>query len=181
MGVPSELVGAWRRSGLILDGVRQVDHCDVIWLQTPEWFADIRLRIDPTTEVPANGVPAWFHAEFAFAGVATFEPPVQTWTHLIDSNLEPSTDANPLSWEDGVVFETGKTELDGQEVQFIEEWLRMTGDDVAWSADTGDRHARIEVGRFAVELSDERPAGAFVATRYERGGTGWTEVGSVRT
>ena len=179
MGVPVEIVGAWRRSGLILDGVRKVDYCDVIWLQTPEWFVDIRLRIDPAGEAPTESVPDWFYKEFSFAGVATWTPPVLTWDHLIDSRLTRSLDANPLTWEDGVVFERGKTKMNGQEVPFIEEWLRMTGDDVTWSAENSDREARIEVGRWAVEIKDDRPVGGFVSTRYERKGSGWARVGSV--
>jgi hypothetical protein len=180
MAVPDMIVGAWRRSGLILNGVRHVDHADVIWLQTPEWFADIRLRIDAAAEVPTQGVPSWFYAEFSFAGIATWDAPVITWDHLIDSSLEPAVDANPLTWEDGVTFETGKTEVDGVETVFIEEWLRMTDDDVKWSVETEDRAARIEVGRFAVEIKDERPTGAFTATRYQRDGLDWVEFGSVK-
>ena len=58
---------------------------------------------------------------------------------------------------DGVAFETGKTEVDGVETVFIEEWLRMTDDDVEWSADVCDREARIEVGNYAIEIKDARP------------------------
>jgi hypothetical protein len=179
MAVPAEIVGAWRRSGLLLDGVRQVDHCDVIWLQTPDWYVDIRLRIDPTSVVPTEGVPAWFSQEFSFAGIATWDAPVITWDHLIDSSLEPAVDANPLTWEDGVAFETGKTEVNGVVVPFIEEWLRMTDDDVKYSVQLEDRAARIEVGRFAVEIRDERPSGPFLSTRYHRSGPDWVKFGSV--
>jgi hypothetical protein len=163
----------------LLDGVRKVDYCDVIWLQTPEWFVDIRLRIDPHAVVPTSGVPSFFYAEFAFAGIGTWEAPRMTWDHLIDSSLNPSIDSNPLTWEDGVAVETGKATVGGTEVTFVEEWLRMTGDDVTWAADTTDHHARIEVGRFAVEISDARPAGGFTATRFELRSSGWVEVGSV--
>ena len=179
MAVPTEIVGAWRRSGLILDGVRKVDHCDVIWLQTPEWYADIRLRIDPKGDVPTEGVPEWFYKEFSFAGTASWSDPVITWEHLIDASLDPSLDSNPLTWVDGVAFETGKTELNGVVVPFIEEWLRMTDDDVECSVVTGDKYARIEVGRFAIEIKDERPTGSFLSTRYEKSGSDWIEFGKV--
>lgn len=179
MAVPDKIVGAWRRSGLILDGVRHVDHADVIWLQTPEWYADIRLRIDPTSTLPTTGAP-WFYQEFSFAGIADWDDPVITWNHAIDLSLEPATDANPLTWIDGVALETGKTDVDGVETVFIEEWLRMTDDDVKWHVESGDKAARIEVGRFAVEIRDERPTGPFLATRYHRKGLEWVEFGSVR-
>jgi Protein HRI1 len=179
MAVPLELVGAWRRSGLIFDGLRRVDYCDVMWLQTPDWFVDIRLLIDRAVPVVDEGVPAFFYKEFAFAGVTTWEPPQITWNHKIDSNLEPAVDSNPLTWKDGVVFETGKVTMNGREIPFIEEWLRTTDDTVRYSAEVGEREARIEVGRWAVEIKDERPAGKFKATRYEADGTGWRLFGSV--
>src|ERR1700722_5083193 len=130
MSLPIELVGAWRRSGLILDGVRKVDYCDVIWLQTPTWFVDIRLLIDPTVTPPTEGLPGFFYKEFCFAGVTSWDPPQITWDHKIDSSLQPSVDSNPLIWEDGVVFECGTATVDGEPVPFIEEWLRMTDDEV---------------------------------------------------
>jgi hypothetical protein len=179
MAVPIELVGAWRRSGLLLDGVRKVDFADVVWLQTPEWFVDIRLLIDPKLEVPTEGVPDFFYKEFAFAGVTKWEAPQITWSHLIDFSLEPAVDSNPAYWEDGVVCERGKATVDGREAAFTEEWLRMTDDDVVWSADTGEREARIEVGRFAVEIIDDRPNGGFMATRYHKQGDEWVKFGSV--
>ncbi|MDQ1426484.1 MAG: hypothetical protein QOD72_3982, partial [Acidimicrobiaceae bacterium] len=173
MSVPTKLVAAWRRSGLILDGQRHVDHADVIWLQTPEWYADIRLRIDPTSSLPTTGAP-WFYKEFSFAGPAEWNDPVITWNHVIDFSLEPTVDANPLTWVDGVAFETGKTEVDGVETVFIEEWLRMTDDDVEWSADVRDKGARIEVGNYAIEIKDARSTGGiFSSTRFHLTRTGW--------
>ena len=179
MTLPKELVGAWRRSGLLLDGVRVVDYCDVIWLQTPEWFVDIRVLIDPEIIVPTKGVPDFFYREFAFAGTTTWDAPKITWLHLIDSNLEPATDSNPIVWADGVVLENGSAPVDDRMAPFTEEWLRMTGDDVACHAETADRRARIEVGRFAVEIEDNRPDGAFRAVRYTRDGGSWTEFARV--
>jgi hypothetical protein len=181
MTLPIELVGAWRRSGLLLEGVRTVDYCDVIWLQTPEWFVDIRLLIDPKVEVPTEGVPDFFYQEFAFAGVTRWDPPVITWSHLIDSSLEPAVDANPITWADGVVLENGSAPVGDRMVAFTEEWLRMTDDVVAWSAQVGTNRARIEVGRFAVEIEDRRPGGGFQAVRFHRQGTNWARFGEVTT
>jgi hypothetical protein len=181
MPLPKEIVGAWRRSGLIFNGVRQVDYCDVVWLQTPEWYADIRLLIDPKVTLPTVGLPSFFYKEFSFAGPASWSAPVITWDHQLDFNVNSSVDSNPLTWEDGVAFERGTATVDGQPAPFIEEWLRMTEDDVTWSAEHGPGWARIEVGRWAVEIKDERPKGRFVATRYERDGDGWSTFGSVQT
>jgi hypothetical protein len=179
--VPSELVGAWRRSGLLVAGRRIVDYCDVLWLQTDDWYADIRLRIARAPIVAPDGVPAWLYQELSFAGTASWAAPVITWDHLIDSRPDPEIDRNPLSWEDGVVVERGTTRLDRAEVAYTEEWLRMTDDDVTRAVRHGEGFARVEVGRFAIEIRDERPSGRFTSTRYQRphGGDDWAEVGTV--
>jgi hypothetical protein len=177
--LPIELVGAWRRSGLLLDGVRAVDYCDVIWLQTPEWYVDIRLRIDPNAAVPTEGVPQFFYNELAFAGVTTWTPPIITWDHRIDSSLEPSVDSNPVVWTNGVVRENGMAPVGERMTPFTEEWLRMTDDDVSWTAEAGEKRARIEVGDFAVEIEDRRPAGPFLAVRYHREDGKWVKFGQV--
>ncbi len=181
MAVPIGLVGAWRRTGLLLNGVRQVDYCDVLWLQTPEWFADIRLVIDERAEIPVARIPNWCYKNWSFAGIATWENPINTWDHLIDSGPEPFDDVSPLTWTDGVVLETGKSSIDGgQEIDFTEEWLRMTDDDATWDYKAGINRARIEVGRFAIEISDNRPEGIFLSTRYERTGSEWVPKGEIR-
>jgi hypothetical protein len=64
-------------------------------------------------------------------------------------------------------------------VPFTEEWLRMTDDSVSWSADPRENRARIEVGRFAVEIEDSRPSGGFRAVRYHQQGGEWVEFGEV--
>jgi hypothetical protein len=180
MGLPIELVGAWRRSGLIWKGSRVVDYFDVVWLQTPEWFVDIRLPI-PDAEIPErSGMPDFFDKSFSFAGHTTYEAPQITWNHEIDSNQSSGLDSNPLQWENGVVFECGQATVDGETHPFIEEWLRMTDDDVTWKADAEGSRARIEVGGWAVEIHDDRAAGGtFSAKRYDRGSTGWELFGTV--
>jgi Protein HRI1 len=177
--LPRELIGAWRRSGLLLDGVRVVDYCDVMWLQTPEWFVDIRVLIDPEVIIPTEGVPNFLYREIAFAGTTAWDAPRITWSHLIDSILEPAIDSSSLVWADGVVLENGSAPVDDQMIPFTEEWLRMTGDEVTWQAENADNRARIEVGRFAVEIEDNRPNGSFRAVRYSRDVDRWTEFARV--
>jgi hypothetical protein len=179
MTVPVELQGAWRRSGLFLDGRRVVDYCDVLWLQTPEWFVDIRLLIDPNAIVASGGVPDFFYAPWAFAGVTSYDAPTVTWEHRFDSHPGSHLDSNPIRWQDGIALEEGHATIGDTPCTYAEEWLRMTGDDVTWRADVDGTRARIEVGRFAVDLSDDRPSGSFRAARCERAGDGWAEVGAV--
>jgi hypothetical protein len=55
----------------------------------------------------------------------------------------------------------------------------MTDDEVSWSAQVGTNRARIEVGRFAVEIEDRRPAGGFQAVRFHQVGGEWVRFGEV--
>jgi hypothetical protein len=173
------LVGAWRRSGLWFDGARQVDHCDVMWLQTPEWFADIRLRLDPSSTPPPDGLGARFAKEVAFGGIGTWEEPLMTWAHHFDTRPSLPLDANPLHPEDGVMMERGTIADGGRDVPFAEEWLRLTGDDPKWAAVSGDGSLRVEVGRWAVEITELEPGGPSRATRYDLVDGDWIVAGAV--
>jgi hypothetical protein len=181
MTVPRKLVGAWRRAGVLIDGTRVVEEFDRLWLQTPEAFADIRLRIDPSRGPCEEGLPVFLSQEGAAAGVASWSEPVITWDKQVAVVASaPGSDARPLTWADGVVCESGTTLIRGTERDFVEEWLRMTDDDVTWSADVTDRAMRVEVGRWAIEVRDDRPNGPFTATRFERVDGEWRPVGSYR-
>jgi hypothetical protein len=173
------LVGAWRRSGLLFDGARSVDFCDVVWLQTPEWFADVRLLIDTKAVLPTEGLPARFAKEVCFAGIGIWEAPLMTWEHRFDTRPVMPADANPLTGEDGVMAEKGTISDGGRDVPFVEEWLRMTDDDVSWSVTDLTGGVRVEVGRWAVEIAEVQPGGPSRATRYDKVGEAWTPVGSV--
>jgi len=175
--VPPELVGAWRRVGVTLGGRRLVDHCDVVWLQTPSWFADVRLRLAPGRAAPTADVPAWLYAEAAFGGVAAWSAPRMTWRHELDLDGSVPPGCNDLCFDAGVLVERGDTEVNGRPTPFREEWLRMSAADPTWSARRAGSALRVEVGRWAIELLDERPGGSFSAVRLESAGGEWREAG----
>jgi hypothetical protein len=179
MSVPPELVGAWRRVGLIVDGVRRADPCDVLWLQSPDWFADIRLPLAGGEGLGAGEPAGLFASAWAFAGIGTWSAPVMTWRHDFDLHVDSGLDSNPLSWEDGVVVERGTLDWPGRPVPFIEEWLRIAGDGVEPKVDVGPTAVRVEVGKWAIGVEDTRPGGTFAAVRYERTDGEWRAVGSV--
>ncbi len=179
MSVPRELVGAWRRVGLTLDGARLVDYCDVLWLQTATSFADIRLRLVPDDAVPTDGIPDWFYARAAFAGISRWSPPRMTWEHELDFDGSVPPGSNVLRAGDGVLVEEGATTVAGREIPFSEEWLRLTDDDVICSVTGGDGHARVEIRRWAIELRDPRPDGPFAAIRYELMDRDWMATGQL--
>jgi hypothetical protein len=180
MSIDSKIIGAYRRSGLLLEGKRFVDFSDVLWIQTPECYVDIRYPISPDLVTPTDGVPEWFYGTFSFGGTASWDGTKITWNHLIDTDPTGAIDSNPLVWDDGVVLENGTTELgEKTDVPFTEEWLRITQLDDPWSATHEDGYIRVEVGRHAIEIHDERPTGACVATRFVKDGDGWKPVGQV--
>lgn len=180
MTVTPEIVGAYRRSGLLLDGKRYVDFSDVLWIQTPEWYVDIRYPISAELSPPVEGIPDWFYDTFSFGGTADWDGTNITWRHLIDTNPTGAVDCNPLVWADGVVLENGVTEVGEVSGPFTEEWLRITEDGAPWTAQHDEGFIRVEVGTHAIEIRDERPTGECVATRFLLQGQTWVSVGQVR-
>ncbi|MEV6113102.1 hypothetical protein AB0L59_11420 [Streptomyces sp. NPDC052109] len=180
MTVPRKLIGAWRRTGLIIDGLRQVDYCDVLWLQSADWFADIRLPLDPVRPAPSDGVAGYFAKEGSFAGLAHWSSPMMTWEHLIDVRKNPQPDSNHVHWQNGGIIERGTKLWNAREVPWAEEWIRLTDDSVEPVVEADDRHVHIVVGDWAIKIEDERPHGNFLSVRHDRIDGEWREVGSVR-
>lgn len=179
MAVPINLVGAWHRSGLIVDGARQVDHCEVLWLQSPTWFADIRLRRPSSKGVCVGGLAASFARERCFAGLGTWVTPRMTWIHLLDSEPSFTVDTSRLTWEAGVLLERGILSEGGATISFIEEWECLTEYAVALDVRPGHDCLWVSIDRWAVDVRDERPGGLFVAHRYERIGSTWDQTGAL--
>ena len=180
MPVARKLIGAWRRSGLIIDGARQVDYCDVLWLQSAAWYADIRLALPALGPVPTDGVAGHFAKERAFAGITTWDPPVITWEHVLDIRANPPLDSKSLRWDGGVVIECGSQWWHGREVPWEEEWTRISDGDAEPTVTLDERYLHLAVGKWAIEVKDERPAKLFRATRFDRVAGSWREVGTVR-
>lgn len=176
MTVGFGLTGAWRRDGLVLDGERVTDPCEALWLQSPEWYADIRL---PASGVVAadNGPSALFAEPWAFAGVASWDPPTMTWEHQFDSRPEPAVDANPLAKVGDLLVEGGWIEYDGRPIPYIEEWRKISAHDDPVLAQVRSAGVQITVGRWRIAVRDLRPVAEFLAVREELGPSGWSEVG----
>jgi hypothetical protein len=159
----SFLVGAWTRSRLIVDGVTCVNGCRVLWLQTPMWYADIRLPVPPRPYQTA-GPEAVFARPWAFAGTATWSPPVMTWHHHFDSMPESISDANPLDREGERLVEAGTLKWAGLAIPFRQEWRRLSGDDDAASAQVDTNRIQVTVGKWRIVIQDDRPSGLFQAS-----------------
>jgi hypothetical protein len=172
------LTGAWRRAGLIVDGVRVKDRCDVLWLQSQDWYADLRIPLPGAAG--AAGPESVFARAWAFAGTASWDPPLMTWEHHLDSEPEPRADSNRLELDGTVAIERGEIWWDGRAVPFCEEWQRISPLKVEMSVELDDNRAAIAVGPWRIVIHDQRPYGPFHARRYERDGGKWQACGSLR-
>jgi hypothetical protein len=175
MSLPEEFVGAWRRVGLIIGGTRRVDYCDVLWLQSPAWFADIRTLIQPGFGPAAEDAHSPFAQPFSFAGTTEFTDPSLHWIHTLDSRGQAPPDQNPVAWHDRLLVESGSFQWQGSEVPFVEEWGFLGRAGVTGSA--GDGQVRVEAAGFAIEVSDG--VDGFSAVKYQLRGDSWVEVGRV--
>jgi hypothetical protein len=179
--IPDKLIGAWRRVGLIIDGKRRVDYCDVLWLQAEEWFADIRVRLNAQDPEPKDAVSLAFAKEGSFAGTASWSAPTMTWKHLLDIRENPPIDASPVKWQNGGIIEGGTMLVDGRNVPWSEEWVRLTGEKDKPIAQIEPKHVYIEIGNYAIEVKDSRPDGDFEAIRSECIDAKWVKLGAVQS
>jgi hypothetical protein len=178
MPLSVEFHGAWRRVGLIIDGVRRVDYSDVLWLQSPDWFADIRTDIQPGVGPAADDPHTAFASELSFAGKTEFIDGQLRWVHDLDSRGDDAPpDQSPVSWQDKLLIETGSFDWDGREVPFVEEWGYLGGDGLTGVGREG--YVRIEAAGFAIEVS--AAAGKFSAVKYQGTDGDWAEIGRVDT
>ncbi|HET6874283.1 MAG TPA: hypothetical protein VFH70_05865 [Acidimicrobiales bacterium] len=176
MTVGFGLAGAWRRDGLVVDGVRVTDPCEVLWLQTPEWYADIRLPAKGLVDMD-KGPTSLFAEPWAFAGTASWDPPTMTWEHQFDSRAEAAVDANPLVKVGELLVEEGWVAYGERRVPFVEEWRKISTSNDPVSAVVRPDGVQVTVGPWRITVSDRRPVSDFLARREEYGSSGWAEVG----
>jgi hypothetical protein len=174
--VPGHLVGTWHRVGLVIDGAEVDETLDVLWLQGPEWYADIRLPLAGTPGGPTAGtVP--LSAPMAFAGPAAWSDPMMGWTHVFDSAGRPTgVDAGHLVFEGDVMIETGQWSEGDRVVTYAERWARLDDEPATVEHRTGGVTVSAAGRRIAID--DHRPAGPFTAVRLEGDNAGgWVETG----
>jgi hypothetical protein len=157
------LVGAWTRSRLVVDGAHCVDRCQALWLQTADWYADVRM---PQHAQPALhcGPEATFTRPRAFAGTSIWQPPVMTWRHQLDYLGDPITDSIPLERQGDLLIEAGSLKWAGLAIPFREEWRRISQPHDEISAEVSARRVQITIGGWRILIIDDRPEGPFRAS-----------------
>lgn len=152
----------------------------MLWLQTDELYADIRIA-RPFAAGSSAPTSSLFRTR-AFAGTARWEEPCMVWEHLLDSDLSPGSDVGTIDLgTPGWAYEDGTFVWQGEEISFREEWeLLSSPEDVGRAVVTRSRIS-VTVGRWRIDLSDDRPAGPFCAVKMERASDRWEVIGMVST
>ena len=169
--LPTRFVGAWRRVSIALGGGPPREPADVLWLQAPSAFADIRLPAGPGVE------------PLAFAGITTWDAPALTWHHRLD--LSPSgPDVGAVEWRgDDEFVERGVTCIDGEPSTYQEVWRREPGPAAPVAvlthaaADGACAGMLVRIGNDAIVIA--RTDRGIAARRDRRDAARWWTVGSV--
>lgn len=107
--------GAWRRQGrrLDVDSAETAEISDVLWIQAGRHFADVRVARR------AAGVLSELDRTQAFSGSVTYDRPVVTWRHDLD------TMGRPPGYEDRAEVEPhGRDRLCERAPGYMELWQR---------------------------------------------------------
>jgi hypothetical protein len=125
-----------------------------------------------------TGPEALFARPGACAGAATWNPPVMTWHHHLDS-IESISDSNVLDRQGDVLVEAGNFRWAGLAIPFREEWRRISrlDDDVSVQVDTN--RIQVTIGQRRIEVADQRPSGMFRATRQSFEEGTWQTRGTI--
>jgi len=130
--VPGWLVGVWRRLSIedfSADGqINRDTTTQVLWLQTPSGFADIRV---PANRPAVDGFDALseqtaiaLSKQDGFAGITRSDGQTCEWHHAMDYRpFDGQLDMGSLSWKDGIaggiLVETGANNTYREEWQWI--------------------------------------------------------------
>ena len=167
--IPDAFQGAWQRVSIAVDDGPPEEPATVVWVQTEEAYADLRIPTGGDDRQPMS-----------FAGTTSWDEPHLTWHHEIDLADEPGDgDVGEVAWDGDDLVETGTfTDDDGSLHTYVEVWRRLPGSD-------GPRHTellgptglRVRAGDHALTVVDERPQGGEYRACYRRLDAGaWVAV-----
>ena len=152
----------------------------MLWLQSAETFADIRIPLMAAAPPSGHGPAGLFHRRRAFAGVARWNPPSMVWEHALDSDRNPGTDVGVLDLSTpGWVYEDGTVDWDGGTVPFREEWELISTPGAPVHVAETTRRISVTVGRWRIDIADGRPDAVFRADRLELCRGEWRVVGTL--
>ena len=178
MTIDGFLVGAWSRSRLVVDGAQCLDRCRALWLQTADWYADVRMPRHSQSPFGC-GPEATLTRPRAFAGTSTWQPPVMSWRHQLDYLGDPITDSIPLERKGDLLIEAGSLRWAGLAIPFREEWRRISQPHDEISAEVSARRIQITIGAWRILIIDDRPEGPFRASMLTLAHGTWRTLGNL--
>ena len=113
--VPDELIGVWRRAGILVNGAEIFEDSDVVWIQTRSRYVDVR--------VPRDGMSS---SKEAIAGRQSWVSPRLRFHHELDYTHNYPDDEGELSWDGDTLVESGSVIHEGNSIDFLERWSRIT-------------------------------------------------------
>lgn len=112
--VPDNLIAAWKRESFQLIGEEACETSCVIWLQTANRYADVRVSL-----------PGYEARSESFGGTICWESPQLRFDHCIDLK-DDDVDIGVMSWDGDVLVEDASFEENGKLVSMKERWIRQT-------------------------------------------------------
>ena len=154
--VPKVYQGVWRRTLLEQDG--EVDSSSfVLWLQTEQYHADLRIPASRPTFNAINRLEdcsldqlAWLATQQGFSGITQVDGNIATW--LRDQDFQPSNEHRDIG---EMKLETGDILIEtGVEANYLERWEKVP-----------NSHLNLSVKQaFGVNRHDNKvPARLFIA------------------
>jgi hypothetical protein len=111
---PNNLIGAWKRESFQMPGKEACETSRVVWLQTPNRYADVRVSLPDHEE-----------QTLSFGGTIYWESPQLTFNHCIDLKND-DVDVAVISWDSDVLIEDASFEDNGKMVSMKGRWVRQT-------------------------------------------------------
>lgn len=112
--IPNNLIGAWRRESFQMHGEEACETSSVIWLQTANRYADVRVSLPDHEERFES-----------FGGTSDWKSPELTFNHCIDLN-DDDVDIGVMTWDGDTLIEDATFEENGEMVSMKERWVRQT-------------------------------------------------------
>jgi len=115
MKLPNKLVGVWYRESLQINSGKPYEDSHVVWIQTPQRYADIRV-----------GKQNIKGASTAMCGAQTWFDPSLTFHHELSYEVAFPEDKGRISWDGDTMIEDGSVIFDGTSFEYQERWTRQT-------------------------------------------------------
>jgi hypothetical protein len=160
VNLPDSFLGAWERTGVLVDGEPVAEPGRVVWVEAGRAYVDIR-------------GPGLFASDTTFAGVTRWLEPHLMWTHTIDAGDDAGADVGHISYDGDDLLEAGEY-TDGRVISYVERWSPLPASSGPILAAMTRGGIAVRAGDHASVVVDRRPSDGGIAARYDRWeGSAW--------